>query len=72
MKRHKIEQSYIVGDFNENVGKKMTPVGSFGIGTRNNGGDMLLRFAERNNLKVTNTFFECKAPANRLNISKRI
>ena len=32
----------------------MTALGNFGIDTQNDRGDMLVGFAERNNLKVTN------------------
>ena len=39
----------------------MTVKRNFGIDTRNDSGDMLIRFAERNNLMIINTFFYHKA-----------
>ena len=38
---------------------------NFGIDTQNDRGDMLVGFAERNNLKIINTFFDCKASKKR-------
>ena len=64
MKKHKTQYTFIVGDFNAKVGKKsvgMTALGNFGIDTRNERGEMLVGFAERNNLKIMNTFFMRKA-----------
>ena len=42
----------------------MTSLGNFALETGNDRGDMLVRFAERNNLKIMNTFFDHKASKN--------
>ena len=64
---YQTQYSFIIGDFNtkvrKSVGMKMLP--NFGIDTQNDRGDMLVGFAERNNLKIINTFFDCKASKKR-------
>ena len=63
MELHKILYFFIIGDFNARVGKKsvgMTALRNFGIDTQNDRGDMLIGFAERNYLKIMNTFFDHK------------
>ena len=50
-----------MGDFNAKVGRGEigeTCTGSYGIGTRNRRGDMLVEFAERHKFKIMNTFFK--------------
>ena len=50
-----------MGDFNAKVGPGEigeTCTGSYGIGTRNRRGDMLVEFAERHKCKIMNTFFK--------------
>ena len=64
MKRNKTQFTFVIGDFNAKVGQKRsgeTAVGNFGIGNRNDRGDLLVEFAERNQLKIMNTFFQKKA-----------
>ena len=53
--------NFIIGDFNAKVGKKLTGekcVGMFGVGERNNRGQMLVEFAAQHNLRIMNTFFK--------------
>lgn len=60
MNKVSTQYSVIMGDFNAKVGQKQVgerAVGSYGIGTRNSRGDMLVNFAEKNKLRVMNTFF---------------
>ena len=50
-----------MGDFNAKVGPgeiKETCTGSYGIGTRNRRGDMLVEFAEWHKFKIMNNFFK--------------
>ena len=50
-----------MGDFNAKVGPgeiRETYTGSYGIGTRNKRGDMLVKFAEQYKFKIMNTFFK--------------
>ena len=51
-------------DFNANVRKKSiemkAALGNFGVDTWNNIGDILIAFAVRNNLKVTNIFLNTR------------
>ena len=73
---------YIGGDFNAKVGYYANKdykdnAGPFGKGIRNSNGEILLDFARRNNLIITNTCFEhklahrstwtCEAHGNRIN-----
>ena len=56
----KAHYNIVMGDFNAKVGPgeiRKTCTGSYGIGTRNRRGDMLVEFAERHKLKIMNTFF---------------
>ena len=51
----------VMGDFNAKVGAGEigeTCTGSYGIGTRNRRGDMLVEFAEQHKFKIMNTFFK--------------
>ena len=54
----------IMGDFNAQVGKKKdedeTSVGNYGYKERNDRGDLLVEFAQANQLKIANTFFKKK------------
>ena len=62
MAKVKTQYTVVMGDFNAKVGKKQAgdkAVGNYGLGSRNNRGDLLVEFAERNNLRIMNTFF-CK------------
>ena len=55
----KAHYNIVMGDFNAKVGPgeiRETCTGSYGIGTRNRRGDMLVEFAERHIFKITNTF----------------
>ena len=63
MKRNKTQFTFVIGDFNSKVGQKRigeTAVGNFGINNRNDRGDTLVDFAERNHLRIMNTFFHKK------------
>ena len=55
----------ICGDFNAKIGKEREEkiVGPYGLGERNNSGDKLVEFCRRNDLFVTNTWFEQKETA---------
>ena len=51
----------IIGDFNAKVGQNVAGescIGKFGVGERNDRGELLVSFAEKHNLKVMNTFFQ--------------
>ena len=57
----KAHYNIVMGDFNAKVGPGEigeTCTGSYGMGTRNTRGDMLVEFAERHKLKIMNTFFK--------------
>ncbi|XP_046988576.1 craniofacial development protein 2-like [Schistocerca americana] len=56
----------IMGDFNAKIGEGSEGdlIGPFGLGTRNERGDLLSQFCQENNLSITNTFF--KLPKRRL------
>ncbi|XP_049786262.1 craniofacial development protein 2-like [Schistocerca cancellata] len=56
----------IMGDFNAKIGEGSEGdlIGPFGLGTRNERGDLLSQFCQENNLCTTNTFF--KLPKRRL------
>ena len=61
IEENKTNYTMIIGDFNAKVGvarNSESSVGKHGIGQRNERGDMLVNFAERNGLKITNTFFQ--------------
>ncbi|XP_075722813.1 uncharacterized protein LOC119178011 [Rhipicephalus microplus] len=60
MSKVKTQYTIVMGDFNAKVGKKQAgdqAVGDYGIGTRNARGELLVEFAERNNLRILNTFY---------------
>ena len=54
--------AFVIGDFNAKVGAKENDrekeIGAFGLGNRNQRGEMLIEFAAQNKLKVMNTFFK--------------
>lgn len=54
------ERLIIMGDFNAKIGKggDGNTVGQFGLGKRNQRGDMLVNFCRDHNLIVTNTWFQ--------------
>ncbi|XP_047002916.1 uncharacterized protein LOC124620289 [Schistocerca americana] len=56
----------IMGDFNAKIGEGSEGdlIGPFGLGTRNERGDLLSQFCQENNLSITNTFL--KLPKRRL------
>ena len=57
----------IVGDFNAKVGSgepSKSCTAAFGLGTGNSRGDSVINFAERQQLKIMNTFFK-KSPGRR-------
>ena len=57
----------IVGDFNAKLGSgepSKSCTAAFGLGTGNSRGDSVINFAERQQLKVMNTFFK-KSPGRR-------
>ncbi len=67
MKKHNTHFSIVMGDFNAKIEMKNygeSAVGHFGTGTRNGRGDQLIEFAERNRLRITNTFFHKKHTKN--------
>ena len=51
-----------MGDFNAKIGTKkdenIKSMGNFGIGERNERGEMLINFAEEERLTISNTFFK--------------
>ncbi|KAL1447016.1 hypothetical protein WDU94_015647 [Cyamophila willieti] len=59
-KLKKEDLTIIMGDFNSKLGegRTSTAVGPFGLGNRNDRGDMLEIFAESNKLVVMNTWFK--------------
>lgn len=59
--RGKAHFQMVMGDFNARIGSRVqddTAVGKFGYGDRDERGDRLVAFAERNNLVITNSFFQ--------------
>ena len=64
MESQKTQFSFIISDFNTKIGKTsigMTALRNFGIDTQNVRGGMFIGFAEENNLKMMNIFFDRKA-----------
>lgn len=55
---------FVAGDFNSRVGKREnnteTVIGKFGEDKRNNNGNRLIEYCSRNNLIITNSFFQHK------------
>ncbi len=52
-----------VGDWNSNVDKEIEGAklcGKFGLGDRNESGEDFMDFAVRNNMKITNSYFQKK------------
>ena len=55
------EISIVMGDFNAKVGEiedSESGIGPYGLGTRNDRGDMLAAFCQANSLTITNTYFK--------------
>ena len=48
---------FIIGDWNAKVGTQETP-GKFGLGMRNEAGQRLIEFCQKNALVITNTLFQ--------------
>ena len=60
----KTKYTILMGDFNAKVGKKKdgeSCMGKFGIGQRNERGEMLVNFSERYNMKIMNSVFQKRA-----------
>ncbi|XP_070385713.1 craniofacial development protein 2-like [Dermacentor albipictus] len=60
MGRVKTKYTILRGDFNAKEGKKQAgdkAVRQYGIGTRNCTGELLVEFAEKNNMRIMNNFF---------------
>ena len=53
---------FIIGDWNAKVGSQETPVvtGKFGLGIRNEAGQRLIKFCQKNALVIANTLFQQK------------
>ena len=51
---------FIIGDWNAKVGSQETPgvTGKFGLGIRNEAGQMLMEFCQENALVIANTLFQ--------------
>ena len=51
---------FIIGDWNAKVGSQETPgvTGQFGLGVRNEAGQMLIEFCQENTLVIANTLFQ--------------
>ncbi|XP_055257368.1 craniofacial development protein 2-like [Moschus berezovskii] len=51
---------FIIGDWNAKVGSQETPgvTGKFGLGARNEAGQRLIEFCQRNTLVIANTLFQ--------------
>ena len=61
MDQEKTKYTLLIGDFNAKVGKNMAGescIGKFGVGERNDRGELLVNFAEKYNMRVMNTFFQ--------------
>ena len=56
----KIDVLFIIGDWNAKVGSQETPgvTGKFGLGMRNETGQRLIDFCQRNALVIANTLFQ--------------
>lgn len=54
-------RKFCIGDFNSKVGKRRLErsVGAYGYDERNERGERLVEFAEGNNFRIMNTFFQC-------------
>ena len=66
--RYKTQTNIIIGDFNSKVGIRTRNdeqcTGPHGLGSRNERGERLIRFAQENNMKIANTYFK-KKPSSR-------
>ena len=51
---------FIIGDWNAKVGSQETPgvTGKFGLGIRNEAGQRLIEFCQKNSLVIANTLFQ--------------
>ena len=51
---------FIIGDWNAKVGSQETPgvTGKFGLGVRNEAGQRLIEFCQRNTLVIADTLFQ--------------
>ena len=51
---------FIIGDWNAKVGSQETPgvTGTFGLGIRNEAGQRLIEFCQKNTLVIANIFFQ--------------
>ena len=61
LEEEKTQYTLIIGDFNAKVGRNAageSSVGKFGVGERNERGEVLVSFAEKYNLRIMNTFFQ--------------
>ena len=56
----KKEVLFIIGDWNAKVGSQETPgvTGKFGLGIRNEAGQILIEFCQENALVIINTLFQ--------------
>ena len=63
LSKHRAKYNIVLGDFNAKIGTGNTELctGKFGLGTRNDRGDMLINFSLKHKLKIMNSFFEKKA-----------
>ena len=54
------DQLVIMGDFNAKVGDKREQkiIGNFGLGDKSDNGERLVEFCQRQNLMISNTWFE--------------
>ena len=57
---HKKDVFFIIGDWNAKVGSQETPgeTGKFGLGVRNEAGQRLIEFFQKNALVIANTLFQ--------------
>ena len=64
-KRKGRECLVVMGDFNGKVGmyKEEDTIGPYGVGIRNENGQLLIEFCKRHNLFVTNTWFQQRKSA---------
>ena len=51
---------FVIGDWNAKVGSQETPgvTGKFGLGIRNEAGQRLIEFCQKNTLVIANTLFQ--------------
>ena len=61
LEQEKTQYTIVTGDFNAKVGRRIAResyMGKFGIGERNDRGEILVNFAERYHFRIMNTFFQ--------------